>query len=176
MRGDGLAVCLFVGGALLASRPAHAQVPETAADLERIRQRLDASSPLRDTVDTSAQPTFRISISEEAVDIRRFWGEPDAVSSRVRPSGGPWHHEFKDMVTPDAFKGYGAIFTNSEKASIAGQQLASALVFKYLPGAIAAAVRTTRERAAKQEVQAALEEFYVTHPGTRPATADARLP
>ena len=35
------------------------------------------------------------------LDIRRFWGEPDAVAACVRPSGGPWHHEFVNMVTPD---------------------------------------------------------------------------
>jgi hypothetical protein len=167
------AVALLAGAVLLAPAVTRAQGPD-AADLERIRQRLDVPSPLRDTV--GAAPTFRTSVTEPRIDIQQFWGELDAVSPWVRPSGGPWHHEFVNMVTPDAFKGYGAIFTNGEKAGLAVQGMLSALAFKYLPGAIAGAVKQTRERAAKREVEQALEEFYVTHPGTRPAPDAERLP
>ena len=110
-----------------------------------------------------------------AVHTRTHGEYVDAVTW-VRPSGGLWHHEFVNMVTPDEFKGYGAIFTNGEKAGLAVQGMLSALAFKYLPGAIAAAVKQTRERAAKREVAEALEEFYVTHPGTRPAPEAERLP
>ena len=91
------------------------------------------------------------------------------MSPIVRPSGGPWHHEFVNMVTPDEFKGYGAIFTNREKAALATQGMASALLFKYLPAAIGAAITDTQRRAARREVQSALDEFYDTHPGTRPS-------
>lgn len=170
------AAVVLAAATVLAPLPARGQATDAAADLQRIRRQLEASSPLRDTAEATEQPTFRISISEESVDIRRFWGQPDAVSPWVRPSGGLWHHEYVDMVTPDAFKGYGAIFTNGQKAGLATQGMLSALAFKYLPGAIATFVRETRERAAKREVQAALEEFYVTHPGTRPASSDARRP
>jgi hypothetical protein len=75
------------------------------------------------------------------------------------------------MVTPDEFKGYGSIFTNREKAALATQAMGSALLLKYLPGAIAGAITKARQRAARREVQFALEELYLTHPGTRPRTA-----
>jgi hypothetical protein len=173
-----LVVAVLADAALLALAPvpARAQTRDPAADLLRIRQRLETPSPVRDTVETTAPPTFRTSVSEQAVDLRLFWGELDAVSPRVRPSGGPWHHEFVNMVTPDEFKGYGGIFTNGEKSALASQAMLSGLVFHYLPGAIAAAVKQARERAARTEVLLALEEFYLTHPGTRPAPAGERVP
>jgi hypothetical protein len=170
------AVLVLAGVTVLAPVPVRAQAPAAATDLDRIRQRLESPSALRDRIEIADTPTFRVSVSEDAVDIRRFWGEPDAVSPTVRPSGGPWHHEFVDMVTPDEFKGYGAIFTNSEKAALASQAMASALLFQYLPGAISSAVTHLRERAAKQEVQLALEEFYDAHPGTRPTAAGNATP
>ena len=141
-----------------------------------MRQQLDTPSPLRDTVEMTPPPTFRVSVSEDRVDISRFWGAPDAVSPMVRPSGGPWHHEYVNMVTPDEFKGYGAIFTNGEKAALASQAMMSALMFQYLPNAIAKAVTATRERAARTEVRLALEEFYAVHPEARPAAAAATPP
>lgn len=170
-----LAVAVLAGATVLAPASARAQTPDAAADLERIRQRLDTPSPLRDTVEAT-RPTFRTSVTEAPTDIRQFWGEPDAVSARVRPSGGPWHHEFVNMVTPDEFKGYGGILTNGEKAGLATQGLLSALVFQYLPGAIAGAIKQARERAAKREVQLALEEFYDLHPEARPAAAGVTPP
>jgi hypothetical protein len=144
-----------------------AQAPADPAELERIKRSLETPTPLRDAV-VEAPPTFRVSVSQEGVDIRRFWGEPDAVAGWVHPSGGPWHHEFVNMVTPDEFKGYGAIFTNSEKALIARQQMVSALVFKYLPVAIARTKKALTERAAKAEVQRDLAAFYALHPEGRP--------
>ena len=74
------------------------------------------------------------------------------------------------MVTPDEFKGYGAIFTNSEKAVIARQQMLTALAWKYLPVAIAKTKKALAERAAKAEVQRELEAFYTLHPEARPRT------
>jgi len=170
------AIVVLAGVNALAPVPDGAEAPGPAADLDRIRQRLESPSALRDTVETTDPPTFRTSVSEDAVDIRRFWGQPDAVSPIVRPNGGPWHHEYLDMVTPDEFKGYGGIFTNGEKATLASQAMVSALLFQYLPAAIGSAVTHMRERAAKQEVQLALEEFYEAHPGTRPAAASVATP
>jgi hypothetical protein len=173
MRLGDLSAAVFAGAALLAPLAAGAQTPEATVDLERIRQELDAPSPLRDTVATTPA-TFRTSVTEDRIDIGRFWGEPDARSPWVRPSGGPWHHEFVNMVTPDEFKGYGAIFTNGQKAGLATQGMMSGLAFRYVPAAIAKAVSRTRTRAATREVELALEEFYATHPGTRPPAADAQ--
>ena len=74
------------------------------------------------------------------------------------------------MVTPDEFKGYGAIFTNSEKAVLARQQMLTALAWKYLPVAIAKARKALTERAAKAEVQRELAAFYTLHPEARVGT------
>ncbi len=148
---------------------AAAQAPADPADLERITRSLETPTPLRDAV-VEAPPTFRVSVSQEGVDIRRFWGEPDAVAGWVHPSGGPWHHEFVNMVTPDEFKGYGAIFTNSEKAAIARQQMMTALAWQYLPVAIAKTKKALAERAAKAEVQRELAAFYTLHPEARRRT------
>ena len=148
---------------------AAAQAPVDPADLERITRSLETPTPLRDAV-VEAPPTFRVSVSQEGVDMRRFWGEPDAVAGWVHPSGGPWHHEFVNMVTPDEFKGYGAIFTNSEKAVIARQQVLTALAWQYLPVAITKTKKALAERAAKAEVQRELEAFYTLHPEARRRT------
>jgi hypothetical protein len=148
---------------------AAAQAPADPADLERITRRLETPTPLRDAV-VEAPPTFRVSVSQEGVDIRRFWGEPDAVAGSVHPSGGPWHHEFVNMVTPDAFKGYGAIFTNNEKAALASQQMMTALAWQYLPVAIAKTKKALTERAAKADVQRELAAFYTLHPEARRRT------
>ena len=168
MRLGDLSAAVFAGATLMAPMPARAQAAEANPDIDRIRQQLDTPSPLRDAVETTP-PTFRTSVTEDRVDIGRFWGEPDAVSPRVRPSGGPWHHEFVNMVTPDEFKGYGGMFTNGEKATLATQAMGPALLFEYLPRAIAGAITDTRQRSARREVQSALEQFYDTHPGTRPS-------
>jgi len=106
MRLGDLSAAVFAGATLMAPIQARAQAREANPDVDRIRQLLDTPTPLRDAVETTP-PTFRASVTEERVDISRFWGEPDAVSPTVRPSGGPWHHEFVNMVTPDEFKGYG---------------------------------------------------------------------
>jgi hypothetical protein len=48
------------------------QVPVDPAALERIKRSLEAPTPLRDTV-VGAPPTFRVSVSQEGIDI---WGSP----------------------------------------------------------------------------------------------------
>src|SRR5689334_5653280 len=77
--------------------------------LDRIKRALGTETPLRDAAEQApTTATFRTSITER-VDIWKFWGDPDAVAAYVRPSGGTWHNEFLNMVTPDEFKGYGGI-------------------------------------------------------------------
>src|SRR5688572_19951767 len=65
-----------------------AQVPVDPAAVERIKRSLETPTPLRDTV-VEAPPTFRVSVLQEGVDIRTFWGEPDAVGAGVHAPGGP---------------------------------------------------------------------------------------
>ena len=173
MRLCGGAAIVLAGAALLAPVPARAQTPVPVTNVDHVRQQLDTPSPLRDTVEMTPPPTFRVSVSEDRVDISRFWGAPDAVSPMVRPSGGPWHHEYVNMVTPDEFKGYGAIFTNGEKMQLAATSLAFAGAMQLLTAGIGKAKEALDDRAkrkARIEVQSALEEFYQLHPEVRPAS------
>jgi hypothetical protein len=156
--------------------PDPAPLPTTPADLARIKRRLDAGTPLLDSALT--RPTFRTSVTGR-VDIWRFWGEPDAVSAFVRPRGGNWHHEFQDMVTPDAFKGYGGILGNGEKLQLAATSLAFAGAMKLLGMGVQQAQEALHERAvrkARDEVQRELEAFYQLHPEARPASAPPTTP
>jgi hypothetical protein len=144
----------------------------TPADVARIRRRLEADTPLLDAALT--RPTFRASVTERAerVDIWKFWGEPDEVAAFVRPSGGTWHHEFQDMVTPDEFKGYGGILGNGEKLQLAATSLAFAGAMKLLGIGVQQAKDALQNRSvrkAKEEVARELEAFYQLHPEARPA-------
>jgi hypothetical protein len=144
----------------------------TPADIDRIKRRLGAETPLRDAALT--RPTFRTSVTERAdrFDIWKFWGEPDEVAAYVRPKGGSWHHEFQDMVTPDAYKGYGGILGNGEKLQLAATSLAFAGAMKLLGIGVQqakGAMHNRTVRKAKEEVQRELEAFYQLHPEARPA-------
>jgi hypothetical protein len=139
------------------------------ADIRRIKRRLTTGTPLLDSALT--RPTFRTSVTER-VDIWRFWGEPDEVAAYVRPRGGSWHHEFQDMVTPDAYKGYGGILGNGEKLQLAATSLAFAGAMKLLGIGVQQAKEALHNRTvrkAREEVQRELEAFYLLHPEARPA-------
>lgn len=143
----------------------------SAADVARIKRRLDAGTPLLDSALT--RPTFRASVTER-VDIWRFWGAPDEVAAYVRPRGGTWHNEFQNMVTPDEFKGFGGGLGNGEKLQLAATSLAFASAMKLLGAGVLQAKEALHNRAvrkAKEEVQLELEAFYQLHPEARPAAA-----
>jgi hypothetical protein len=171
-----LAVVLAVPGPALAQQ---APAPETApakpaesgdTDLARIRRGLASPTIVRDAASTLPAPTFRVSVSEK-IDIWKYWGQPDEVSAMVRPNGGTWHQEFQNMVTPDAFKGYGGIFTNAEKLQLAATSLAFAGAMQLLGAGVRQAKEALDDRAkhkAKEEVQRELEDFYRLHPEARP--------
>jgi len=148
----------------------HATKP--ADDLARIKRRLDTATPLLDAALDGPAPTFRTSVTEH-VDIWKFWGEdPSAVAASVRPSGGTWHQEFQNMVTPDEFKGYGGILSNGEKLQLAATSLAFAGMMKLIGIGVQQAKEGLQNRAvrqAKEEVQQELEAFYALHPEARPA-------
>jgi hypothetical protein len=75
------------------------------------------------------------------------------------------------MVTPDAFKGYGGIFTNAEKLQLAATSLAFAGAMQLIGAGVRQAKEALEDRAkhkAKEEVQRDLEEFYRLHPEARP--------
>lgn len=159
--------------------PAPASAPPATppgSDIARIKRRLDTGTPLLDAALTSPPPTatatFRASVTER-FDIWKYWGEPDAVAAYVRPRGGPWHQEFQNMVTPDAFKGYGGILGNSEKLQLAATSLAVAGAMKLLGIGVKHArdaAQTRAKREAQDEVRRELEAFYALHPEARPTT------
>jgi hypothetical protein len=140
--------------------------PLDAAELARIKRRLAAPTPLSTAAADAPAPTFRVSVSEK-IDIWKYWGEPDAVAAYVRPGGGSWHHEFQDMVTPDAFKGYGGILSNGDKLQLAATSLAFAGAMRLLGAGVRQAKEALAERAqrnAKDEVQRELAAFCDAHP------------
>jgi hypothetical protein len=101
------------------------------------------------------------------------------VAGYVRPRGGSWHHEFQDMVTPDAYKGYGGILGNGEKLQLAATSLAFAGAMKLLGIGMQqakGAVHQRNVRKAKEEVQRELEAFYQLHPEARPAAPPTTPP
>ena len=156
--------------------PATPPAPSPAAGsppLDRIKRALGTGTPLRDAAEQAPTTAmFRTSVTER-VDIWKFWGDPEAVAAYVRPSGGTWHNDFLNMVTPDEFRGYGGILNNGEKAQLAATSLAFAGAMKLLGMGVqqvrqAAHDRTTRK--AKEEVQRELEAFYALHPEARPTT------
>ena len=114
-----------------------------------------------------------MSVSQEGIDIRTFWGEPDAVGAGVHAPGGPWHHEFQNMVVPDEFRGWGYtnILDNGEMANVAANSMALMLAMKYVPAAIRAVRTGHNRRMAKEEVRRELAAFYALHPETRPRTS-----
>jgi hypothetical protein len=143
----------------------------TEEDLARIKRGLSAPTTVRDAAQHTPATTFRISVTEH-VNIWKFWGEdPSAVAAMVRPSGGTWHQEFQNMVTPDEFKGYGGVFSNAEKLQLAATSLAFAGAMQLIGAGVRQAKEALDDRAkrkAKEEVQRDLEEFYQLHPEARP--------
>jgi hypothetical protein len=154
-----------------AAGTAAAQPPADPAELERIKRSLETPTPLRDAV-VEAPPTFRVSVSQEGIAIRTLWGEPDAVGAGVHAPGGPWHHEFQNMVVPDEFRGWGYtnILNNGEMANIAANSMALMLAAKYVPAAISAVREGHNRRMAKEEVRRELATFYALHPEARHGT------
>jgi hypothetical protein len=152
--------------------------PAPDPDLTGIKRRLGKETPLLDSA-LGPAPTFRVSVSEK-IDIWKYWGEPAAVAAMVRPSGGTWHQEFQNMVTPDEFKGYGGILSNGEKLQLAATSLAFAGAMQLLSAGVRQArdaLDNRAQRKAKEEVQQELEEFYRLHPEARPpATPLAPVP
>jgi len=155
------------GPASAAPSPAAA----TAADVARIKRRLDSGTPILDAVATTAPvPTFRASVTER-VDIWKFWGDPDEVAAFVRPRGGTWHNEFQAMVTPQVLRNGGAGLGNGERLQLAATGMAFAGAMKLLGIGMRQAkeaLHTRTVRKAKEEVQRELEAFYLLHPEARP--------
>jgi hypothetical protein len=148
------------------------QADESAeAELARIKRGLASPTTIHDAALNAPTATFRTSVTGH-VDIWKFWGDdPSSVAASVRPSGGTWHQEFQNMVTPDEFKGYGGVFTNAEKLQLAATSLAFAGAMQLIGAGVRQAKDALDDRAkrkAKEEVQSELEEFYRLHPEARP--------
>ena len=169
-----LPASVILAGALLGPGAAAGQSapPADAADLARIKDRLDTPTPLRDAAgQVQVTPTFRTSVTQH-VDIWKFWGDPDDVAAYVRPRGGTWHQEFQAMVTPEEFRN-GAGLGSGEQLQLAATSLAFAGAMKLLGIGVQQMKQAAHSRAvrkAKEEVQRELEAFYALHPEARPAT------
>ena len=171
------AVTVLAGASLLVPVPAPAQLPDPATNVDRVRQRLETPTPLRDAA-IDAPPTFRVSVWQERVDITTFWGEPDAVGANVHPLGGPWHHEYQRMVVPEEFRGWGYtnIVDNATLARTAAGSMSLAMAMQYVPKAIKGGLQGRARRRAKEEVQRELAAFYAVHTEARPAPAASTRP
>ena len=169
-----LPASVILAGALLGPGAAAGQSapPADAADLARIKDRLDTPTPLRDAAgQVQVTPTFRTSVTQH-VDIWKFWGDPDDVAAYVRPRGGTWHQEFQAMVTPEEFRN-GAGLGSGEQLQLAATSLAFAGAMKLIGMGVQQmkqAAHNRTERKAKEEVQRELEAFYALHPEARPGT------
>lgn len=169
-------------GAQNGAIPAPASSPPAPAldpgALERVRRALDAPSIIRDAIGAvpDDDPTFRVAVTERPFNIWAFWGEPDtAVSPAVRWVGGGWHQEFKNMVTPDAFKGFGGTLGNGERLQLVATQVAFAAAVSLARAGLVKAREAAQERErerAREEVRAALEAFFREHPEARPSAPE----
>ena len=165
----GLPASVILAGALVGPGAAAGQSapPADAADLARIKDRLETPTPLRDAAgQVQVTPTFRTSVTQH-VDIWKFWGEPDEVAAYVRPRGGTWHQEFQAMVTPEEFRN-GAGLGSGEQLQLAATGLAFASAMRLLGIGVQQLKQAAHERAerkAKEEVQCELAEFCAATPG-----------
>lgn len=164
------AVAQSSGTAPTAAPPAEAP-PLDAAELARVKRKLATQTPLFDAVLNAPTPTFRVSVSEK-IDIWKYWGDPAEVSASVRPSGGTWHQEFQNMVTPDEFKGYGGVLGNGEKLQLAATSLAFAGAMQLLGAGVRQAkeaLANRSKRQAQEEVERELAAFCAANPAACPA-------
>jgi hypothetical protein len=149
-----------------------AESTQRPSDLDRVKRALELpSSGILESVKKKTErvddTTFRVQVIEKSLDIWDFWG---AIPSPVAPYVGSWyfsnwHHEFLRMVTPDY----------ARRAALFPQGMVSVSVLPDLANAVKNALRVRAERAAKKEVEEALEEFFRQHPEARhPAPSPPR--
>ena len=131
-------------------RRRHPPIPPTAERVKRTRRSLERAD--YDPRRRAGAPDARLprQRDREHRHLEVLGRRPPAVSAMVRPSGGTWHHEFQDMVTPDEFKGYGGILSNGEKLQLAATSLAFAGAMQLLGIGVRQAKEALRRAGAAQ--------------------------
>lgn len=85
---------------------------ELPVSIDRIRKALTAPEPtgppIRKDVPEGEQPRFIVQTeAPRTLNLRSYLDDGTAVPAWVRPAFDPYHQEFLDMTTPDAYKGCG---------------------------------------------------------------------
>jgi hypothetical protein len=160
-------VAVLVGLAVAPALPVAAQPPSPPAppapsaaqlptSVESVRQGLSREEVLR----LEAPPVFRIEVTERRP---RYWDLQSPFNFTFEPGGGAnWHNEFLSMTTPREVGMYTPMYSNADTAMAAATSLAFAGAASLVTGAFhewREARRTGRARAAREEVDAALEAW-----------------
>ncbi len=120
--------------------------------LERISEQLE-KPPVLDL--SATRPTFRLQI----FGTRPRWSTGidwlGTANGRTPPAGSPWHDQFLNMVTPPQARSFGA-FEGTDLLQVMATSFAQGLVAGAVTGKIKATLRNRRERAAREEVDAAI--------------------
>jgi hypothetical protein len=156
----GVAVLLgLVIPAWAAAQPPGQPPPTTAqlpTSVENVREGLSREEVLR----LEAPPVFRIEVTERRP---RYWDLQSPFNFTFEPGGGAnWHNEFLSMTTPREVGMYTPMYSNADTAMAAATSLAFAGAASLVTGAFhewREARRTGRARAAREEVDAALEAW-----------------
>jgi hypothetical protein len=143
---------------------------ESPSDPSRVKKALEQpSSGLLESAKKRTErledATFRVNVTEKALDIWDFWGEqPSPVPPYVRSwYFSNWHEEYLRMVTPEY----------ARRAALYPAGMLSIPVVPTLVNAVKSALRVRAERRAKEEVEDALEQFFEEHPEARRAAPAA---
>lgn len=84
--------------------------------LDRIRKGLGSTRPIRP--EETGRVTFRVIIDGFNVPLTRPWQGSDVLPRYVRPAHPLYHHEFLQMVTPEAFRA-GVLYPGVDLLSLA---------------------------------------------------------
>jgi hypothetical protein len=121
--------------------PATSTTPTDAAlpvSMDRIRKALTAPEPagppIRKDVAEDEVPRFVVQTeAPRTLTLRSYLDDGTAVPGYVRPAFDPYHYEFLEMVTPDAYKGCGQFAGDQGACSqVMSSRVASGLVWKQL--------------------------------------------
>jgi hypothetical protein len=106
--------------------------------IDRIKKALTAPEPtgppIRKEVAEGEQPRFIVQTeAPRTLTLRSYLDDGTAVPAYVRPQFDPYHSEFLEMTTPDAYKGCGQFAGDQGAcAQVMTSRIASGLVWQQL--------------------------------------------
>lgn len=115
--------------------PADAALP---VSMDRIKKALTAPEPtgppIRKEVAEGDLPRFVVQTeAPPTLTLRSYLDDGTAVPGYVRPAFDPYHYEFLEMVTPDAYKGCGQFAGDQGACSqVMSSRVVSGLVWQQL--------------------------------------------